>query len=71
MDFLRLFIALPLPDQVKVVLQTYQDQLKIHLDNPNIYWTTPEQWHLTLIFLGTTPSENLSSIKQVLERVAN
>ena len=68
MDFLRLFIALPLPNEVKAVLQRYQDQLKTHLDNPNIRWTTPEQWHLTLIFLGTTPSEKLSSIKQALDR---
>jgi 2'-5' RNA ligase len=70
MDFLRLFIALPLPDNVKTVLQTYQAQLKTNLDNPNIHWTTPEQWHLTLIFLGTTPSEKLKSIQQALESVA-
>jgi RNA 2',3'-cyclic 3'-phosphodiesterase len=68
MDFLRLFIALPLPEQLKQHLQELQEQLKALLPQPEIRWTTPEQWHLTLIFLGTTPSEKLSIIQQAMQR---
>lgn len=57
MDYLRLFIALPLPDAIKASLHTCQSQLKEHLDNPSIRWIPPEQWHITLVFLGTVASE--------------
>jgi RNA 2',3'-cyclic 3'-phosphodiesterase len=71
-DILRLFIALPLPNKVKEVLQTQQDSLKLHLleHDKNIRWTTPEQWHLTLAFLGATNRERLPQIQGAMERAA-
>jgi RNA 2',3'-cyclic 3'-phosphodiesterase len=68
MDFLRLFIALPISETVKQELQTVQDTLKTHLPHPEIGWTTPEQWHLTLVFLGMTPVEKLGPIQQAMKR---
>ncbi len=70
MDFLRLFIALPLPESVKQGLQAQQDALKQHLSS-DIAWTRPEQWHLTLIFLGTTPTEKLPVIQQAIKRATH
>jgi RNA 2',3'-cyclic 3'-phosphodiesterase len=71
-DILRLFIALPLPSEVKTVLQTQQDSLKTHLNehDKNIRWTKSEQWHLTLVFLGATNRERLPQIQSAVERAA-
>jgi RNA 2',3'-cyclic 3'-phosphodiesterase len=71
-DILRLFIALPLPAEVKLVLQTQQDTLRAHLQDydKDIRWTTPDQWHLTLAFLGATNRERLPHIQSAMERAA-
>jgi RNA 2',3'-cyclic 3'-phosphodiesterase len=71
-DILRLFIALPLPNDVKQVLQSQQDSLKLHLQehDKDIRWTTSEQWHLTLAFLGATNRERLPQIQSAMERSA-
>jgi RNA 2',3'-cyclic 3'-phosphodiesterase len=71
-DILRLFIALPLPNEVKQILQTQQDALKTHLQehDKDIRWTTREQWHLTLVFLGATNRERLPRIQNAMERAA-
>ncbi len=71
-DILRLFIALPLPEEVKQILQTQQDGLKVQLSehDKNIRWTTPQQWHLTLEFLGATNRDRLPQIQGAMERAA-
>jgi RNA 2',3'-cyclic 3'-phosphodiesterase len=71
-DILRLFIALPLPNEVKAVLKTQQDHLKTQLQEHDkaIRWTTSEQWHLTLAFLGATNRERLPTIQAAMERSA-
>jgi RNA 2',3'-cyclic 3'-phosphodiesterase len=68
MDLLRLFIAVGLPDSVKQILQVQQDHLKQHLPDSGIHWTTPDQWHLTLKFLGATPVEKLGHIQTAMQR---
>jgi RNA 2',3'-cyclic 3'-phosphodiesterase len=67
-DILRLFIALPLPNEVIKILQTQQDFLKTQLNDQDIRWTTPEQWHLTLAFLGATNRERLPQIQTAMTR---
>jgi RNA 2',3'-cyclic 3'-phosphodiesterase len=71
-NILRLFIALPLPEEVKAVLQTQQDHLKTQLakHDQQIRWTLPEQWHLTLAFLGATNAERLPHIQNAMEHAA-
>jgi RNA 2',3'-cyclic 3'-phosphodiesterase len=75
-DILRLFIALPLSKEVIQVVQTQQDFLKAQLahqvkvDEKTVRWTTPEQWHLTLAFLGATNRERLPQIQSAMERAA-
>jgi 2'-5' RNA ligase len=70
MDFLRLFIALPIPETVKPSLQALQDQLRTQLPQPEIRWTSPEQWHITLVFLGTISAEKLGFIQHAVKRSA-
>jgi RNA 2',3'-cyclic 3'-phosphodiesterase len=71
-DILRLFIALPLPSEVKQILQAQQDDLKTYLNHHDktIRWTTPAQWHLTLAFLGPTNRDRLPHIRGAMERSA-
>jgi 2'-5' RNA ligase len=71
-DILRLFIAVPLSEEVKAVLQTQQDTLKTHLaaHDKAVRWTKSEQWHLTLVFLGATNAERLPHIQKAMEQAA-
>ena len=64
---MRLFIALPLPDQVKGLLQSQQQTLKKALPNTRIRWSDPAQLHLTLVFLGEVGARDLPLVTQGLE----
>ncbi|MEK7707254.1 MAG: RNA 2',3'-cyclic phosphodiesterase [Verrucomicrobiota bacterium] len=48
----RLFIALPVPEEVKREIQRAQDQLRRELPEGWVRWNRAEQLHLTLRFLG-------------------
>jgi len=64
---MRLFIALPLPDEVVELLQNQQQALKTALPNTRIRWSDPAQLHLTLIFLGEIAARDLPLVTQGLE----
>jgi 2'-5' RNA ligase len=49
---LRLFIAIAVPDLVKAQIKTTQDQFRMSLERGVVRWTKPDQYHLTLRFLG-------------------
>jgi len=51
-DSLRAFLALEIPEVVKVQLAVVREGLRKEL--PQARWTRPEGWHLTLKFLGET-----------------
>lgn len=65
----RLFIAIPLPNQVKQTLQDVQKLLK--RDNHPVRWVAPNAMHLTLQFLGETNVNLLPQINDVLQHVVN
>ena len=46
---MRMFIALLLPEAVKQDLAEFLEPRQEA--GPNLRWTVPEQWHLTLAFL--------------------
>jgi RNA 2',3'-cyclic 3'-phosphodiesterase len=48
----RLFVALSVPFAVKHELQSAQNQLREVLQISSVRWTRPEQFHVTLKFLG-------------------
>jgi 2'-5' RNA ligase len=62
--FLRLFIALPVPAEVRDKIARAQGQLRRAAPSGAIRWTRPEQFHLTLKFLGDIPSAQLDALKQ-------
>lgn len=63
---MRLFIALPLPPAVTALLEQQQRALARMLPDVPLAWTTAEQQHLTLVFLGERPETELSALEQAL-----
>lgn len=57
----RLFLALTLPAPVRDTLAAEAQPL------PDVTWTRPEQLHVTLRFLGDTPSDQIPTL---IERLA-
>lgn len=58
----RLFLALPLPEPVRVTIEALIDP-----ELPGVSWTRPEQLHLTLRFLGDVAAD---AIAPLIERLA-
>lgn len=69
-DTWRLFIALELPpDVLEVVAQTQAD-LKRHVPSHVARWARPAGIHLTLKFLGDTPTGQVDDLKTALAEAA-
>src|SRR5260221_12937377 len=49
---MRLFFAILLPDEIIRALQGFQEDLRGDAGEAGLRWTRPEQFHLTLKFLG-------------------
>lgn len=63
-ETIRTFIAIELNDQVKQVIQKFQDHLKpLGCD---ISWVKPENAHLTLKFLGDVKMKIIPSVTETL-----
>lgn len=58
----RLFIALPVPEEVKREIQRAQDQLRRELPEGWARWNRAEQLHLTLKFLGDVNVERIGAL---------
>ena len=65
---LRLFVAVSLPpthlEHVQREIAPFREKLK------NARWTAPENQHVTLKFLGSTPSDRLHEVERVCEIVS-
>jgi 2'-5' RNA ligase len=70
METIRAFIAIPLPNPLLDKLVTLQRRLERQVPPRSVRWMRPESIHLTLKFLGDTPTEKLHGIKQALAAVA-
>ena len=62
--FLRLFLALAVPPDVRREIGRAQGQLQRHSPPGAIRWTKPEQFHVTLKFLGDVPVESVATLEQ-------
>jgi RNA 2',3'-cyclic 3'-phosphodiesterase len=60
---LRLFLAVDLPDPVRLEVATLCTQVK------HARWVKPHQLHITLRFMGQTPEQALANIRDQLGRV--
>jgi len=64
-DPLRLFFALPLPAAALEPLLAAQARAKPVASRLSPRWTTPEQMHHTLKFLGPMPAEALPRLQEI------
>ena len=70
METIRAFIAIPLPHPLLDRLSALQRQLESQIPSRSVRWVRAESIHLTLKFLGDTPTERLPDIKRALTAVA-
>lgn len=66
---LRLFAAVAIPDEHLTWLKESTGGLRELW--PHARWTPPENQHVSLKFLGTTPPDRLEPISQVMKMVAS
>jgi RNA 2',3'-cyclic 3'-phosphodiesterase len=64
----RVFIAIPLPEQVKDEIERAQEELRGALPEECIRWTKRWQFHLTLKFLGDVESQRLEALMNSVGR---
>ena len=54
----RLFLAVPIDDHFKNLIKQFIAQQNI----PNVKWVVPENWHVTVLFLGDFPTQHLPKL---------
>lgn len=65
----QLFVAVDVPEQVRAGLAAGLDALHAGAP-PEVRWTDPSGWHLTLAFLGETPPERVRDVQQATDLAA-
>lgn len=66
----RLFVALPIGQELGASLATAVDGWRDRPDLGGLRWTDPAAWHVTLHFLGATEPRAVPGILRALEDVA-
>jgi RNA 2',3'-cyclic 3'-phosphodiesterase len=65
---MRLFIALPVPEEVRARLARAQQHLEA-MGLP-VRWARPEGLHLTLVFLGEVSEDRIAAIQRAMDEAA-
>jgi len=63
---IRTFLAIDLPEEIKVQIENVQTRLKATVKG--IKWTRPEGIHLTLKFFGNISENQIADISRVVEK---
>ncbi|MGA2787273.1 MAG: RNA 2',3'-cyclic phosphodiesterase [Verrucomicrobiota bacterium] len=63
-DPLRLFIAISIPEPVRDEIIRVQEELLPLVPRGVARWTRPDQFHLTLRFLGDVPADGVEDLKK-------
>ena len=66
---MRMFVALPLPEAVQEHLSEFLEPRQEA--GPELRWTGPEQWHLTLAFLPEVADRHEDELLERLARAAS
>ena len=66
----RLFIGIPVKSKIieKFALKWVNDPL---LNQNRMKWVRPENWHVTLYFLGNTPESEIDDLQQFIDESFN
>ncbi len=62
----RLFVALPVPAHVRVLAGAAAAPVRD--EHPELTWTRPEGWHVTLAFLGDVGTDRVDEVEAVVGR---
>lgn len=65
----RIFLGFSIPADIRSVLITIQRELQAHSQG-RIAWTTPDAFHVTLVFIGKIDERTLETTKKVVHKVA-
>lgn len=65
----RLFVAVAVPDEARARLETFAEPRRDA--DPDLRWVRPENWHLTLAFLGDVPADRQEPLADALAEVAD
>jgi 2'-5' RNA ligase len=57
-DSVRLFLALPFDEHYHTLISKFTGQQDI----PKIRWITPENWHVTVLFIGDFPARHIPAL---------
>jgi 2'-5' RNA ligase len=60
----RLFVAIALPGPIRDEIIRVQQELQLLVPRDVARWTRPDQFHLTLRFLGAVPADGVEALKQ-------
>jgi RNA 2',3'-cyclic 3'-phosphodiesterase len=64
---MRLFVGLAVSDAIKDVLERLT--LRLRAKDDGLRWSTPDQWHVTLVFLGEVDDESRNRLVKELANV--
>ena len=67
----RLFVAIPVPEAVRNEMIRVQQELRRLAPHDAVRWTKPEQFHLTLRFLGDVSSDRAAALKESVHTVCS
>ena len=67
----RLFVAIPIPGAVRNKMIRVQQELRRLAPRDAVHWTKPEQFHLTLRFLGDVSSDRVVALKESVHTVCS
>jgi len=69
---MRLFVAVNLPDLIRTGIDQALQPLRQSVDSlgARIKWTAPEQYHMTMKFLGDCSDEQVPKIKETLQQAS-
>ena len=65
----RLFVAIALPDVIREKMLRVQHELQALTPRGVVRWTKPEQFHLTLRFLGDVSSKQVAALQESVRTV--
>jgi 2'-5' RNA ligase len=62
----RLFVGIPIHSTEAIqIRETWRKDEKL---NPNVLkWSDPDNWHITLVFLGNTPETEIDVLQRLIE----
>lgn len=76
MERKRVFIAINLPEEIKNILASKQEEIEENFQSFGenfhpIRWTKKENLHITIEFLGYLNKEEIEKVKRVLSEISN